>query len=186
MTQNSDAEGATLVVRSHIGPEGLAGSVLATLRSLNPSQPATVLRPLRSLVDHSVSLRRFMVLLVTIFATLGALLAALGIYGVISYSVTQKTQEIGVRMALGASAARVQRAILAKTLRLALVGIALGTIGSLAAARLIASLLFATSPWDPISFAAMAASLTAIALLSGYFPARRASKIQPMDALRSN
>ena len=186
MTQNSDAEGATLVVRSHIGPEGLAGSVLATLRSLNPSQPATVLRPLRSLVDHSVSLRRFMVLLVTIFATLGALLAALGIYGVISYSVTQKTQEIGVRMALGASAARVQRAVLAKTLRLALVGIALGTIGSLAAARLIASLLFATSPWDPIAFAAMALSLTAMALLSGYFPARRASKIQPMDALRSN
>ena len=181
-----DVEGATLIVRSRMDPEGLAGSVLATLRSLNPSQPATAFRPLRSLVDHSVSLRRFLVLLVTIFATLGALLAALGIYGVISYSVTQKTQEIGVRMALGASAGRVQRDVLAKTLRLAIVGIALGTIGSLGAARLIASLLFATSPWDPIAFAAMATSLTGIALLSGYFPARRASKIQPMDALRSN
>lgn len=186
MTQNNDVEGATLIVRSRIDPAGLAGSVLATLRSLNPSQPATALRPLRSLVDHSVSLRRFLVLLVSIFATLGALLAALGIYGVISYSVTQKTQEIGVRMALGASARRVQRDVLAKTLRLAMVGIALGTVGSLGAARLIASLLFATSPWDPIAFAAMATSLTAIALLSGYFPARRASKIQPMDALRSN
>ena len=186
MTQNSDAEGATLIVRSRMDPKGLAGSVLATLRSLNPSQPATAFRPLRSLVDHSVSLRRFLVLLVSIFATLGALLAALGIYGVISYSVTQKTQEIGVRMALGASAGRVQRDVLGKTLRLAMVGIALGTIGSLGAARLIASLLFATSPWDPIAFAAMATLLTAIALFSGYFPARRASKIQPMDALRSN
>jgi predicted permease len=186
MTQNSDVEGATLIVRSHIDPKGLAGSVLTTLRTLNPSQPATAFRPLRSLVDHSVSLRRFLVLLVTIFATLGVLLAALGIYGVISYSVTQKTQEIGVRMALGATAGRVQRDVLAKTLRLAMAGIALGTIGSIGAARLIASLLFATSPWDPIAFAAMAASLTAIALFSGYFPARRASKIQPMDALRSN
>jgi predicted permease len=186
MTQNNDVEGATLIVRSRIDPEGLAGSVLAALRSLNPSQPATAFRPLRSLVDHSVALRRFLALLVTIFASLGVLLAALGIYGVISYSVTQKTQEIGVRMALGASMGRVQRDVLAKTLRLALVGIAFGTIGSLGAARLIASLLFATSPWDPIAFTAMAASLTTIALLSGYFPARRASKIQPMDALRSN
>jgi ABC-type antimicrobial peptide transport system permease subunit len=141
---------------------------------------------LRSLVDHSVSLRRFLALLVTIFATLGVLLAALGVYGVISYSVTQKTQEIGVRMALGASAGRVQRGVLAKTLRLALAGIAVGTIGSLAAARLIASLLFATSPWDPVAFAAMATLLLAIAFISGYFPARRASRIQPMEALRSN
>lgn len=89
-------------------------------------------------------------------------------------------------MALGASRGRVQREVLAKTFRLAITGIALGTIGSLGAARLIASLLFATSPWDPIAFTAMAASLTAIALLSGYFPARRASKIRPMSALRSN
>jgi predicted permease len=186
MTQNSDVEGATLVVRSRINPDVLAASVLTTLRSLNPSQPATAFRPLQSLVDHSVSPRRFFALLVTIFATLGALLAALGIYGVISYSVTQKTREIGVRMALGASTGRVQLEILVQTLRLAISGLAVGTIASLGAARLIASLLFATSPWDPIAFIAMAASLTAIALLSGYLPARRASKIQPMAALRSN
>jgi predicted permease len=186
MTQNSDVEGATLIVRSRMNPDGLATSVLATLRSLNPSQPATAFRPLRSLVDHSVSLRRFLVLLVTIFAVLGALLAALGIYGVISYSVTQKTREIGVRMALGASSGRVQSAILGTTLRLAIIGIALGTIGSLATARLIAALLFATSPLDPIAFAAMACAVAGIALVSGYFPARRASRIQPMDALRSN
>jgi len=120
MTQVADVEGATLVVRSRMNPDALAKSVLVTLRSLNPSQPANPFRPLQSLVDHSVLPRRFFALLVSIFATLGALLAALGIYGVISYSVTQKTQEIGVRMALGASSARVQREVLGRTLRLAI------------------------------------------------------------------
>jgi predicted permease len=186
MTQNADVEGATLIVRSRMDPDALAGSVLLTLRSLNPSQPASEFRPLQALIDHSVSPRRFFVLLVTTFATLGALLAALGIYGVISYSVTQRTQEIGVRMALGATSGRVQRAVLAQTLRLALIGLAAGTLASLAAAHLIASLLFATSPWDPAAYAVMAAFLLGIALLSGYFPARRASRIQPMTALRSN
>jgi ABC-type antimicrobial peptide transport system permease subunit len=138
------------------------------------------------LVDHAVSPRRFFVLLVTIFAGLGVLLAALGIYGVISYSVTQKTQEIGVRMALGASAGRVQRDVLADTLRMALAGIFLGTAASLVVARLIASLLFSTSPWDLRTFLAMVAALLTVALLSGYVPARRASRISPLSALRSN
>jgi predicted permease len=186
MTQNQDVEGATLIVRSRMDPDALAGSVLSALRTLNPAQPANGFRTLQSFVDHSVSPRRFFVLLVTVFAALGALLAALGIYGVISYSVTQKTQEIGVRMALGATSGRVQRAVLAQTLRLAVLGLAAGTLASLAAAHLIASLLFATSPWDPAAYAAMATSLLGIALLSGYFPARRASRIQPMTALRSN
>jgi predicted permease len=186
MTQNSDVEGATLIVRSRMDPDALAKSVLVTLRSLNPSQPASGFRTLQSFVDHSVSPRRFFVLLVTIFASFGALLAALGIYGVISYSVTQRTQEIGVRMALGATSGRVQRAVLFQTLRLAVIGLAAGTLASLGVAHLIASLLFATPPWDPAAYAAMAALLLAIALLSGYFPARRASRIQPMTALRSN
>jgi predicted permease len=186
MTQNSDVEGATLIVRSHLDTNSLASSVLATLRSIDPSQPATDFRPLQPLVDHSVSPRRFLVLLVTIFATLGAFLAALGIYGVISYSVTQKTQEIGVRMALGASRGRVRRDVLLQTLRLAITGLIVGTIASFGAVRLMASLLFATSPWDPLAYSAVAASIIAIALLSGYLPARRASRIQPMTALRSN
>src|SRR5450432_1415837 len=112
MTQNVDAEGATLVVRTRVAPESLASSVVTTLRSLNPGQPASEFRPLQSLVDHAVSPRRFFVLLVTTFAGLGVLLAALGIYGVISYSVTQRTQEIGVRIALGATAGRVLRDVL--------------------------------------------------------------------------
>jgi predicted permease len=185
MTQNSDAEGATLVVRTRVAPESLASSVLGVLRALNPGQPATEFRPLQSLVDHAVSPRRFFVLLVTIFAGLGVLLAALGIYGVISYSVTQKTQEIGVRMALGATASRVLREVLTSTLRLTIVGVVLGTAASLAVARLIASLLYSTSPWDAQTFLGMIFGLVIVALVSGYFPARRASRVSPMSALRN-
>ena len=114
---------------------------MSTLRQINPGQPATEFRPVQRLVDHVVSPRRFFVLLVGIFALLGLILASLGIYGVISYSVTQRTQEIGIRMALGASQARVQLAVIGKTLLLALIGIATGTVASLAIADLIASLL---------------------------------------------
>jgi predicted permease len=186
MTQNSDAEGATLIVRSKVDPDSLAAPVLETLRATNPEQPANEFRPLKSLVDHSVSPRRFFVVLVGTFAVLGVLLAALGVYGVISYSVTQRTSEIGLRMALGATGGRVQRDVLWDTLRLALTGVALGTIASLAAARLIYSLLFDTSVVDPFTYIWMALALTAVALLAGFLPARRASRIEPMAALRSH
>jgi len=185
MTQNPDAEGATLVVRTRVAPASLASGVLGTLRSLNSSQPATEFRPLQSLVDRAVSPRRFFALLVTNFAGLGVLLAALGIYGVISYSVTQKTQEIGVRMALGATTGRVMRDVLAKTLRLTLAGILMGTAASLAVARLIASLLYSTSPWDAQTFFVMVLALVTVALISGYLPARRASRVSPITALRN-
>src|SRR6202522_2303145 len=103
---------------------------MSTLRSMNPGQPAAEFRPIQHLVDHAVSPRRFFVLLVGLFAALGLLLASLGIYGVISYSVTQQTQEIGIRMALGATQARVQFAVIANTLRLVLIGMAVGTLAS--------------------------------------------------------
>ena len=174
-----------LVIRSSIPPATLAASVLRSLRELNPKQPAAEFRPIRTIVDRAVSPRRFFVLLVAAFAGLGLLLAALGIYGVISYSVTQRTQEIGVRMALGASGGRVQRDVILNTLRLAMVGMVIGTIASASSARLIESLLFATSPWDVTAYAAMMLSLIAVALLSGYLPARRASSVEPMTALRN-
>lgn len=185
ITQNGP-EGAELVVRTSLDPDALASSVMGTLRSLNPGQPATEFRPLQMLVDHAVSPRRFFVLLVSIFAAFGVILASLGIYGVISYSVTQKTQEIGVRMALGATLGRVQREVLLGTLRLAVAGIALGTLASLGAARLIASLLFDISPWDAVTYGGMVVPVMAVALVSGYLPARRASHIDPMVALRNN
>lgn len=181
-----DPEGAQLVVRSTVPPAALASSVLRTLRELNPKQPAAEFRPIQMLVDRAGSPRRFFMLLVASFAGLGLLLAALGIYGVISYSVTRQRQEIGVRMALGASTGRVRRGVLLGTLRLAIAGIALGSVASIASARLIAALLFGISPWDGITYLGMIVALVAIALLSGYLPARRASRIDPMTALRSD
>jgi ABC-type antimicrobial peptide transport system permease subunit len=123
---------------------------------------------------------------VGIFAGLGLLLASLGIYGVISYSVTRQTQEIGIRMALGATRERVQSGVIMKTLQMAMIGIAVGTVASLAVAKAISSLLFGTQPTDPMTFAAMVVLLTFVAFLAGYIPARRAARIDPMVALRSN
>jgi predicted permease len=184
MQQNPS--GAQLVVRTRLPPATLAASVLHALRELNPNQPAAEFRPVRAVVDRAVSPRRFFMFLVTGFAGLGLLLATLGIYGVISYSVTRQTPEIGIRMALGASTGLVQRQVLARTLRLALAGMVLGTLGALAVAKVIASLLFATSPWDLPTYLGMALALLLVATVSGYIPARRASCINPMEALRSN
>jgi predicted permease len=178
--------GAQLVVRTSLPPAALGASVLHTLRELNPRQPAAEFRPIRTIVDRAVSPRRFFMLLVAAFAGLGLLLATLGIYGVISYTVTRQTPEIGIRMALGASAGRVQRHVIAGTLRLAVAGILLGTVVALAVARVIASLLFATSPWDLPTYLGMVVALLMVAAISGYIPARRASSIDPMNALRNN
>ncbi|WP_158751854.1 ABC transporter permease [Acidobacterium sp. S8] len=184
--KNFGPEGANLVVRTKLPPSALASSVMHTLRDINPGQPATEFKPIQGLVDHATSPRRFFVLLVGIFAGLGLLLASLGIYGVISYSVTRQTQEIGIRMALGASRSRVQLGVIRKTLLLALIGIGAGAVASFAVARGIASLLYGTEPTDPITFAATVVLLAVVALLAGYIPARRASRIDPMIALRAN
>jgi len=178
--------GAELVVRSKLPPATLANSVLHALRELDSKQPAAEFRPIQSFVDHANSPRRFFMLLVVAFAGFGLFLAALGIYGVISYSVTRQTQEIGIRMALGATMGCVQRQVVGGTLRLAIAGVVLGAAASVAAAKLIASLLFATSPWDMATYAAMALTLLAVAAVAGYLPARRASRIDPMVALRAN
>jgi predicted permease len=178
--------GAQLVVRTSLPPATLAASILHALRELNPKQPAAEFRPIRTIVDRAVSPRRFFILLVAAFATLGLLLAALGIYGVISYAVTQRTQEIGIRMALGASTANVQLGVIARTLRLTLIGIATGILASFLVAKAIAALLFNTTPTDPLTFAAVILTLATVALFAGYLPARRASRINPMVALRNN
>ena len=178
--------GAELVVRTNLPPDALAASVMKVLRQLNPGQPATEFRPIQHLVDHSVSPRKFFVLLVSIFAGLGLFLASLGIYGVISYSVMRQTQEIGIRMALGATRSKVQLSVIGKTLRLAAIGIAVGTVLSFVLARGIASLLYGTEPTDPVTFAGIVVLLGLVALVAGYLPARRASRIDPMIALRTN
>ena len=184
-TKRFGPEGCYLVVRSKLPARTLATSVRRTLRQINPGQPATEFKPIQNLVDHATSPRRFFFLLVSIFGGLGLLLAALGIYGVISYSVTRETQQIGIRMALGATQERVLFDVMWKTLRLAFIGIGAGVAVSLAVAQLIASLLFGTAPTDPQTFAAMVVLLGAVALLAGYLPARRASRTDPIIALRT-
>jgi predicted permease len=185
-TKDFGPTGANLVVRSKLPPAALAASVMGKLREINPGQPATEYKPIQTLVDHATSPRRFFVILVSIFAGLGLFLASLGIYGVISYSVMRQTQEIGIRMALGATRSKVQLSVIGKTLRLAVFGIVIGGLASLALAKAIASLLYGTEPTDPVTFAGMVLLLGGVALLAGYLPARRASRIDPMIALRTN
>jgi predicted permease len=185
-TQGWDTSDMQLVVRSKVAVETLSPSVMRALREINPGQPLVPLRPIQSIVDHAVSPRQFFAVLVAIFAGLGLLLASLGIYGVISYSVTRQTQEIGIRMALGATRERVQMGVISKTLRMALIGLAVGTVASFLVARAISSMLFGTEPTDPMTFAGMIVLLIVVAFVAGYLPARRASRINPMVALRSN
>ncbi|HEY3855056.1 MAG TPA: ABC transporter permease [Verrucomicrobiae bacterium] len=183
-TKQFGPEGSFLVVRSKLPSSALATTVMQRLRETNPGQSATEFKPIQRLVDRATSPRRFFVLLVSAFACFGLVLASLGIYGIISYSVTRQTQEIGIRMALGATRSRIQQDVVWKTLRLAVSGLFIGVIASLAVVRLIESLLFQTTPNDPLTFAAMAFILCGVACLAGYFPARRAAKVDPMTALR--
>jgi ABC-type antimicrobial peptide transport system permease subunit len=175
----------SLVVRSKQPVDTLTRPVLQTLRTINPGQSATEFRTLADVVNHANSPRRFFAILVGIFAGLGLILASLGIYGVISYSVTQQTQEIGIRMALGATRERVQASVIGKTLRMTALGMGLGVVASFGVARAIRSLLYGTQPADVPTFAAMLVLLTGVALLAGFLPARRASRIDPMTALRN-
>ena len=177
-------EGSELIVRSKLRPEALGPALIKTMRDFSPDQPIGEFRPLQQIVETSTSPRRFFVMLVGSFATLGLILAALGIYGVISYMVTRQRQEIGIRMALGASRGNVLFGVVNRTLRLALVGIAIGAVVSFVAGKWISSLLFQTQPGDPMTFVAMLLIFAGVAILAGYIPAQRASRVDPLVALR--
>jgi predicted permease len=177
--------GADLIVRTALPTTSLIPTLRRTLSEIDSRLMATDVRQIEHLVDRAVSPRRFMVWLLGGFSLLALILASLGIYGVVSYGVSQRIPEIGVRMALGASAGDVRRQIMTDTMTLAAIGIALGAGVSLALARVINSLLFATSATDPLTFAVMVALLATVALVAGYLPARRASRIDPMRALRA-
>jgi ABC-type antimicrobial peptide transport system permease subunit len=175
-----------LVVRTSLPEEELTSQVRAALRPIDPNLPVHAFQPLQELVDRAVSPRKFLVVLLAGFAGFALLLASLGIYAVISQSVNQRTQEIGIRMALGASAADVQRRILLDTLGLAGIGLVLGLAISRILTAALGSLLFGVTAGDPATFVGMAALLAAVAALAGYLPAWRASRIDPMVTLRSN
>jgi ABC-type antimicrobial peptide transport system permease subunit len=141
---------------------------------------------LNAAVDRAVSPRRFTLLLLGSFACTALLLAALGIYGVLSYSVSLRTPEIGIRMALGETGGKVLRRVVARTMTLAAVGVAVGAAGSFAVSRLMESLLYGVAPTDIFTFASMAAILLSVAALAGLIPARRASKVDPIMAMRAD
>ena len=184
LRQCGDLSSTDLVVRSAQATAPLVAAVRETLRPLAPNLPGTGVRTIQDLVDRSVSPRRLVVLLLGGFAVFALVLASLGIYGLISYSVSQRTQEIGIRMALGASARDVQLGIVAQTLALAAVGITVGVVASWLVARSLSGLLFGVTASDPVTFAAMLLVLVSVALIAGYLPARRASRIDPLVALR--
>jgi predicted permease len=184
MRQTQDYGTVDLVVRTSMPTAELASRLREALRPIEPDLPTANMRTLQTMVDRAVSPRRFVVWLLGGFAGFALVLASLGIYAVISYSVSQRTQEIGIRMALGASAEVLQRTILMQTLGLAGIGMVVGVVASWALARTLSGLLFGVTSSDPVTFAGMLVILTGVAALAGYLPARRASRIDPMEALR--
>jgi predicted lysophospholipase L1 biosynthesis ABC-type transport system permease subunit len=185
MRQCPDRPTHDLVVRSTMAAAPLASAVREALKPVAPNLPGNDFRALQQIVDRSVSPRRFTVQLLGAFAVFALILASLGIYALISYSVHQRTQEIGIRMALGATTADVKRQIVGQTLLLTTIGVLTGAVVSWALARAMAGLLFEVTAADPATFLGMAAVLTMVAAVAGYLPARRASSIDPMVALRS-
>jgi putative ABC transport system permease protein len=172
------------IVRTTSDPLSIARAVAEVVHRFEPNLPVTHVITMDNLISDSVSPRRFSSVLVAIFAGLALLLAAVGIYGVTSYTVSQRTQEIGLRMALGAQTHAVRRMILGQTLKLTLVGVTAGLLGSYFLAKFLASLLFGVGIHDPQTFLGVAVLLIAVALAASYIPARRAMRVDPIVALR--
>jgi predicted permease len=171
----------TLVVRGQIGPAALASA----LSRVDPAQPVDRVSPLPDVLAASLAARRFPLQLLAAFAALALLLSAVGIYGVTAYAVAQRTREIGVRMAVGATAGAVVRMVLVGALRTVGIGVCIGTVAALAAGRLIAAQLYGVNARDPVTFAAIAGLLALVAIAASGIPALRAARIDPMAALRA-
>jgi putative ABC transport system permease protein len=173
-----------LLTRTEAEPLGLASAVRGQILALNREQPVFNVRTMEQIVAQSVAARRFSMLLLTIFALVALALASLGIYGLLSYAVSQRAREIGLRMALGAQSGEVVKLVIGQGMRLALIGVTIGWIASLALTRTMKTLLFGISATDPMTFAAIALLLTFVALLACFVPARRATTIDPLTTLR--
>ncbi|MEJ2677459.1 MAG: ABC transporter permease [Gemmatimonadota bacterium] len=184
-TQMWDISAVEMLVRSRLPVASLRGGVEAAIRATDPAIPTDDYHTLDDVVDQAVSPRRFTLALLGGFAATALILAALGLYAVLAFSVSRRTPEIGIRMALGESAGQVRRRVVLRTLTLAGVGIVIGGAGALILSRLIASLLCGVTSTDPLTFAAVSAGLLGVEFLAGYLPARRASRTDPVAALRA-
>jgi predicted permease len=174
----------SLVVRTASNASALGTSVLQTVRDLDKDQPVFGLEPMGQLIEQSLASQRFASMLLGIFAGIALILGSVGIYGVMAYLVTERTHEMGIRMALGATRNDVMSLVLKYGLRLAIAGLGIGLVASIALTRLLATLLFGVSPTDPLTLAVVGLVLVGVALLACYIPARRATRVDPMVALR--
>lgn len=184
MAQMWDFGTMDLVVRSRLPAPTVASAVSAALAEIDPAMPTRDYWTLEATLDRSLSARRFTLQILAGFGAAALLLAALGVYGVLAQSVSERTREIGIRMALGASASTVRRAVVGRTLLLAVAGVTLGTLIALAGSRLIAALLYGVPASDPVTLATIAAMLLAVAMLSGAIPAIRASRTNALHIMR--
>jgi predicted permease len=174
-----------LVARTNLPPESLANTLTKIVREIDPELPLTNLRSMEMRLDDSLATRRAPALLAGIFAATALLLASIGLYGVMAYSVAQRSTEFGIRMALGAQRLDVLRLVFGQGLRLIVVGLACGLAAALLLTSLMSSLLFEVRANDPLAFAGVAALLASVAALACLLPARRATKVDPMVALRA-
>jgi putative ABC transport system permease protein len=173
-----------VLVRTSGDPTALAPAIRKEVWAMDANQPISNINTMEEIVAESIAQPRLSMLLMGLFGALALILAAVGIYGLLSYAVTQRTQEMGIRMALGAKTSDVLKLILTQGMTLALIGIAIGLIGSFALTRLLAGLLFGVTPTDAVTFISVSVVLIGVALLACYFPARRATKVDPLMALR--
>jgi putative ABC transport system permease protein len=180
------SSGQYVVVRTTVDPQSIAPSVRSAVAALDPDLPISNVKTMDTMIAESVGPPRFRTLLVAVFAAVGLLLAAIGIYGVMAYAVSERTHELGVRVALGANRGDVFRLVLVEAAALAGTGVAIGIAGALATTRLMSTLLFGVTPTDASTFAAISAFLVATALFASYVPARRATRVDPMTALRAD
>ena len=182
--RQSASDHMRLVVKSAVDPAGLASAIRGVVTGIDKDQPIFGISTMNQLIVNSVSTRRITLILLGLFSTLALVLAAIGIYGVISYSVAQRTHEIGIRMALGAQKTDVLRLVMGQGAKIAGAGVAIGVAASFGLTRLLAKLLFSVSAADPLTFAAVAIVLILVAMLACYLPARRTLRVDPMIALR--
>jgi ABC-type antimicrobial peptide transport system permease subunit len=185
-TQLPDYGTLAMVVRSRVPAPVLAKNVKAALNAVDPALPVGDFQSLDAIVDRAVSPRRFILMILGGFAGAALLLAALGIYAVLSYSVSQRVREIGIRMALGESVSSVRRRVVGRTMVLAASGVVIGAVVSFGASRLLQSLLYGVGPTDPLAFTGTAVLLVGVSALAGFLPALRASRTDPVEALRAS